>query len=66
MVRLIVLDYILENKHDPFGDVHFEKFVLSNQLSYNFINGVVKFDELISFIMLIRENLLFYVHFHIE
>jgi len=53
MVRLIVLNDIFKNKHNPFGDVHFEKFIFPYKFTNNFVNGVVKFNEFISLIMLV-------------
>lgn len=66
MVRLIVLNDIFKNKHNPFGDVHFEKFIFPYKFTNNFVNGVVKFNEFISLIMLVWKYLFLDVHFHVK
>ncbi len=66
MIRLIVLNNIFKNEHNPFRDVHFEKFIFSYKFPNNFINCVVKFNKLVSLIVLVWKDLFLDVHFHVE
>lgn len=46
--------------------MNFEQFVFSYELSDHLIDCVVEFHELVSFVVFVGENVLLYVHSHIE
>lgn len=66
MIWFVVIVDILKDEHDPLGDVHFEEFIFSDQLSDNFIDCIVEFMELFSFVMLVGKYLLLDVHLHVK
>lgn len=55
---------IVENELKPLRNMHLEEDVVSNELIDNFVKSIVKFNELIALVMLIRENVFLQVHFH--
>lgn len=61
---LIVGDDIVEDELEPFGDMHLEELILADQLVDDLVEGVVELEELVSLVVLIREDIFFQVHFH--
>jgi hypothetical protein len=55
---------IVENELKPLRNVHLEEDVVSDELIDNFIKSIVKFNELVALVMLIRENVFLQVHLH--
>jgi hypothetical protein len=52
VARLIFSQNILNDKIDPFGNINLEEQIVSHEFIDNFVDGVIKFIELLELIML--------------
>jgi hypothetical protein len=66
VTNLITVDNVLKDKQNPFGDMHLEEAILSDQFTNDFINGIVKLHKLVALIMFIGKDLLLDIHLHVE
>lgn len=56
-MRLLVLVYhVIQDEHDPFRNVDFEQFVVTDQLCNYLVDCVVKLHELLSFVVFLSED----------
>lgn len=66
MARLVVVDDIIEDEHNPLRHMHLKEPILPYQLSDDLVDGVVEFHEFFPFVVFVREDLLHDVHLHVE